>query len=220
MPIAGALIAGVAAIGGSMMASRSASSAANRAAAAQTASDAAAIAEQRRQYDTTRGDLMPWQQAGTQALGNQGTLLGLNGADQQQAAIDQLRNSPLYASLFGNGRDAILANGAATGGLRGGNMQGALANFGRDTLAQVIQQQVANLGGVAEQGQNAASQTGAFGASSANAISSLMQDQGQAQASAALTGGAASMAATQNIVGALTGLANNRNVQQWVGRVF
>jgi hypothetical protein len=66
---------GVIGIGGSLLAAHSASSAANKAAAAQTASDQAAIAEQQRQYNTTRSDLMPFQTAGVAALGQQGNLL-------------------------------------------------------------------------------------------------------------------------------------------------
>lgn len=220
MPVAGALIGAVATVGGSVLASSSAKSAANKAAAAQTQAAQMGIDEQRRQYDQTRSDLSPWMTQGQAASGAQGTLLGLNGSDQQQAAIDQLKASPLYQSLFGNGRDAILANASATGGLRGGNVQGALFDKGRDTLAQVIQQQVANLGTVSEQGQNAAAQTGQFGANSANAITALMGNQGQANAGAALTSGAANASMIKDITSALGGLANNQSVQNWAGKLF
>lgn len=222
MPIAvvAAGISAVGAIGGGLIASSSAKSAANKAAAAQQASDAQAIAEQQRQYNQSRSDLMPWQTAGAQALGQQGNLLGLNGGEQQQSAIDALKSGPLYQSLFGNGRDALLANASATGGLRGGNTQGALANFGRDTLAGVIENQVSRLGGVAEQGQNAAARTGALGANSANAISSLLQSSGQAQAGAYLTNGAINASLANNIAGTIGGLANNKAVQGWVGKLF
>jgi len=216
-------IAGVtaaASIGGSALAASSQKKAANKAAAVQQASDAQAIAEQRRQYDQTRTDLSPFMQAGQAALGGQGDLLGLNGSGAQQSSIEALKASPLYQSLFGNGQDALLANASATGGLRGGNTQGALANFGRDTLAGVIQSQLSNLGGVSQQGQNAAAQVGSFGANSANSITGLLQSQGQAQAGAALAGGAASAGLINNAAGALGSLAGNTNVQQWVGKLF
>lgn len=220
MPVVGAVVAGVATIGGSLIASGAAKSAANKAASAQIAADQAAIAEQRRQYDQTRTDLTPWMTAGQGAMGKQGDLIGLNGTDKQMAAITALKGSPLYESLFGNGRDAILANASATGGLRGGNTQGALANFGRDTLASVIQNQISNLGSVSEQGQNAAAQTGSFGANSANAISSLLSQQGQANAGAALASGAATASAVKDITGVFAGLANNKDVGSWVGKLF
>lgn len=107
---------------------------------------------------------------------------GQSAADAQQSAITGLQNSPLYQSLFRNGQNTILANGAATGGLRGGNMQNSLANFGSDTLAKVIQQQLANLGGISTQGQQAAVQSGTFGSNAANNIAGLYQDEGAAQA--------------------------------------
>lgn len=122
-------------------------------------------------------------------------------ADQaQQAAIDKLKASPLYQSLFSNGQNTILSNASATGGLRGGNTQTSLANFGRDTLAQVIQQQLSSLGGVAANGQNAAAQTGAFGANSASQAADLLGQQGSAQAGASLAKGANTAAAINAMI--------------------
>lgn len=208
------------AVGGSLLAAKSAKSAAKTAANAQTQANQAAIAEQQRQYDTTRSDLMPFQQAGQQALGQQGDLLGLNGNDQQSAAITALKASPLYQSLFGNGQEAVLQNASATGGLRGGQTNTSLANFGRDTLAQVIESQIGKLGGVAASGQNAAAQTGTLGANSSNAISDLLSGSGTAQANAALAGGAASTNAINSIVGAVTGVVGNKDAQSWAGKLF
>lgn len=145
---------------------------------------------------------------------------GANAGQAQQSAIDNLKASPLYQSLFNNGRDTILANASATGGLRGGNVQSSLANFGRDTLAQVIQNQLNNLGGVAASGQNAAAQTGTLGAQNSSAISQLLTQQGQAQSGAALASGAASASAYKDIAATLGGLANNKDVTSWVGKLF
>lgn len=220
MPVAVPLIGAAAAIGGGALAASGAKSAANKAAAAQTEANQAAIAEQQRQYNTTRADLAPWMTAGQSALGAQGDLLGLNGTAAQQAAITAQQSSPLYESLFRNGQNTLLANASATGGLRGGNTQGALANFGKDTLAQVIESQLAKLGGVSEQGQNAAAQVGNFGANAANNISNSLASNGQAQAGAALAAGAANTGLIKDITGAVIGLGNNTNVQQWAGKLF
>lgn len=86
-------------------------------------------------------------------------------AGQQQgaggsSAIDALKNSPLYQSLYHNGEQAILANASATGGLRGGNAETSLYNLGNNTLAQVYQQQLANLGSLSSLGENAAAGVG------------------------------------------------------------
>lgn len=107
-------------------------------------------------------------------------------AQQQQSAISSLQNSPLYQSLFGNGVNTVLSNASATGGLRGGNVNRSLANFGRDTLAQVIQQQLANLGGVQAAGQNAANAEGQFGANYATNQGNALRNIGDIQASAIL----------------------------------
>lgn len=209
MPVAGPLIGAAAGIGGSLLSSGASKSAANTAAQAQVQAAQLGVDEQHRQYDQTRSDLAPWQQAGTSALGMQGDLLGLNGAQAQQAAINAQQNSPLYESLFRNGQNTLLANASATGGLRGGNTQSALANFGKDTLAQVIEAQLTRLGGVSSQGQNAAAQVGNFGANSANSIGQLLGDQGSAQAGAALAGGAASASSAKDIASIIAGLGNS-----------
>lgn len=83
-----------------------------------------------------------------------------SGAAAQQAAFDALKASPLYQSLYRNGEQSVLANGAATGGLRGGNTNRSLYNLGEDTLAKVIQQQIDNLHSVSSLGQNAAAKVG------------------------------------------------------------
>lgn len=116
------------------------------------------------------------------SLDVQKDLLGLNGADAQQAALASLQNSPVFSGLVQQGENAILQNASATGGLRGGNTQGALAQFRPNMLNQLIQQQFANLGGLTSLGQNAAAGVGNAGMSSANQISNLLQQQGAAQA--------------------------------------
>lgn len=220
MPVAAPLIAAGAVVGGSVIAGNAAKSAGNKAAQAQQYAADQTVAEQRRQYDQTRTDLEPWMQQGQNATSAQGDLLGLNGPDAQRAAIAAQQRSPLYESLFRNGQNTLLANASATGGIRGGNTEAALANFGRDTLAQVIEAQLARLGGVSAQGQNAAAQVGTFGANAANSIGSALGDAGAAKAGAALAGGAASVSAIKDITGAITGLANNQDVQKWAGKLF
>lgn len=218
--IAIAGITAAAGIGGSVIAGNAAKSAGNKAAAAQQQAAQMQIDEQRRQYDQTRTDLAPWMTQGTNAANAQGDLLGLNGASAQQAAISAQQGSPLYQSLFNNGQNTLLANASATGGLRGGNTQGALANFGRDTLAQVIEAQLTRLGGVSEQGQNAAAQVGSFGANAANNIGNALGESGAAQAGAALANGAATGSMVKDITGAITGIANNQDVVKWAGKLF
>lgn len=110
------------------------------------------------------------------------TTPGVSAGQAQQSAIDALQQSPLYQSLYRNGRDTLLNNAAATGGLRGGNTEHSLANFGADTLASVIQQQLSNLGGISGNGMSSAGGLGQLNGQSANAISNLYGAQGSAQA--------------------------------------
>lgn len=147
------------------------------------------IDEQHREFDLARSDFAPYMGAGTKALNPLESLLGLNGADASTEQINALKNSPLYQSLYNNGQEAILQNASATGGIRGGNMQGALADFGRDTLSGVIQNQVGNLGSLVGMGEGATNQVTGFNQQETNNITSLLSNIGGAQASGFLTKG-------------------------------
>lgn len=190
MPVAAAaaVIGGTSLIGG-VMGNRSANKAADKASAATQASDAMAIEEQRRQFDAMQKLLEPYSKAGNQALTGQQNLLGLNGIGAQQSAISGLENSPQMDAYIQQGENSLLQNASATGGLRGGNTQSALAQFRPQLLNQMINQQYANLGGITSLGQNAAAQTGNAGMSSANSIGALMQNTGSAQAANAMARG-------------------------------
>lgn len=156
--------------------------AAKQASAAQAAAAQKGIDAITGQQAATTANLQPWVTSGQEAVGAQSNLLGLNGNDPQDAAIKALQDSPLYKSLFSNGQNTVLANGSATGGLRGGNIQNSLAHFGSDTLAQVIQQQLQNLGGVSGQGAQTGAALGQLGANASSGIADLFTNQGAAQA--------------------------------------
>jgi hypothetical protein len=162
-----------------------------------------AIGEESRQYDQTRADFSPFLQTGTAAVQPLGDLAGVNGNDKWATAIEQLKASPLYQSLFRSGEEAVLSNASATGGLRGGNTERSLADFGSDTLAKTIIQQLQTLGGVANMGQEAAGSVGAFGANKANTVASLFGDQGSARAGGLLTRGGINAGMWNNIGGFL-----------------
>lgn len=183
--------------------------AAKKASAAQIAAAQQGIDAVTAQNTASQANFAPFIETGTQALGAQSDLLGLGGGDEQQAAITALQDSPLFQSLFRTGQETILQNGSATGGLRGGNIQSSLANFGSDTLAKVIQQQLSNLGGLAGQGLDAAGTGGAIGAEAAAAIAKLFGDQGQAKAGGILGKANAQSEMFGNIAGGLGSLASS-----------
>lgn len=187
--IATAVVAGSVVTG--MMAGDAQTSAANTAAGAQSQASAASIAESQRQFNAIQELLKPYTQAGTNALAGQTNLLGLNGQGNQQTAIDAIANGPQMAALQKQGENSILQNASATGGLRGGNTQAALAQFRPQLLNQLIQQQYSNLGGLTSIGQNAAAGVGNAGMQSSAQIQNALQQQGAAAAGAALASGQA-----------------------------
>lgn len=201
MAAASAVAAG-AVVAGSVYAANKSSKAAGKAADAQSDASAAGIEEQRRQYDKMVELLSPYVRSGTAALESQQSILGMNGQAAQKAAIGNIENSEYFKSTAQQGENAILQNASATGGLRGGNTQGALAQFRPQLLNQLVQQQYQNLGGITSLGQNSAAQTGNNGMQSASNIGNLLSQSGAAQA-----GGYIGQAnATNQLVGNLIGL--------------
>jgi hypothetical protein len=156
--------------------------AAEQAAGVQAGMSQAAIDEQRRQFDKLTELMSPYVKAGTGALGQQQAILGLQGAEAQKAAYAGIQQSPEFLAMQQQGENALLQQASATGGLRGGNIQGALAQFRPGLLNQLVQQRYANLGGITSLGQaSAAGQAGA-GMQSAGSIANLLAQQGAAQA--------------------------------------
>lgn len=104
----------------------------------------------------------------------------------QQRAIAGIEGGAQFQSLLRQGEGAILSNASATGGLRGGNTQSALAQFRPQLLSQLIEQQYARLGGISSLGQNAAAGVGNAGMQTGGNIANLLAQQGAAQAGGAL----------------------------------
>jgi hypothetical protein len=162
------------------------SNASAKASQAQTDAANKGIGVQQDQFAALQKLLAPYSDAGTGALSAQQDMLGLHGNQAQQSSIDAIQNGSQFKALNAQGQDAILQNAAATGGLRGGNVQGALGQFSPQLLQSLIQQQYGNLGGMTSIGQNAAAMTGNAGMKSADSISTLLGNVGSAQAGGAL----------------------------------
>jgi hypothetical protein len=196
------LLGGTQLLGGYMQ-----SSAASEAGQLQSAAALAGIEEQRRQFDRIQQILAPYTQAGQQALGGftpyqtlgtealaqQRALAGLAGPEAQAAAVRGIETSPLFQANVRQGEESLLQRASATGGLRGGNIQAALAQFRPQMLGQAISQQYERMGGLAgagfgasqrlaELGQASAAGTGTAGSTMATNVSNLLQQQGAAQA--------------------------------------
>jgi hypothetical protein len=201
MCIAAAVI-GASAVGGAIS-SNAQKKAAKGAAAAEVQAAEMQIEESRRQFDEIRQLMSPYVQAGNTALGQQQALLGLAGQDAQASAINALQGSSQFAALQQQGENAILQNAAATGGLRGGNTQGALAQFRPALLNQLIESQYSKLGGLTSIGQNAAAGVGNAGMTTTGQINQALGNMGSAQAGAALASGQATANAVGGVVNAI-----------------
>jgi len=154
------------------------------------------------------GGLQAYQQLGMQGLEGQRNMLGLAGNEAQQSEIDNILQDPRYKESLKQGENSILQNASATGGLRGGDVQGALAQFSPQLLNQMLSERFNQYGGIAAQGGNvgqflagsgqnagqniaqlgqaSAAGTGAAGLDSAAQISNLIGQQGAAQAGATM----------------------------------
>jgi hypothetical protein len=93
------MFAEIASIAGPLIGGLMGSEAAGDAAAAQGRATDAAIAEQRRQFDTSRADLAPYRQLGSAAVGRVGQLLGLGDVTNPSRTLDQIK-----ADLRSSGR--------------------------------------------------------------------------------------------------------------------
>lgn len=123
--------------------------------------------------------LAPYTDAGLSAVSSARDLLGLNGAAGQQAAVSGIESSPQFLAMLKQGENSILQNASATGGLRGGNTQAALAKFSPSLLAASINDRLAQLSGVATLGANTGlgvgSQAQQAGSSNSSLINGMMQ---------------------------------------------
>lgn len=171
------------------------------------------------------GGLQQYAQGGLNAFNQQQNLTGANGNAAQSNAISAIQNSPMFQALTQQGNDAILQNASATGGLRGGNTQAALAQFSPALLNQLLQQQFQNLGSLSSLGSQSQNSLAALGQGSAGqqgqlGTSILGQQlglQGNVAGNVAALGGANTSAITgltnqQGAIGA--GLANAQGQAQ------
>ena len=175
--------------------------------AADTQSEAAdlGVEETRRQFDAMQEILSPYVEAGNKSLTAQEDMAGLNGPEAQRAAIDAISGSAEMAALTRQGENALLQSGSATGGLRGGNMQGALAQFRPQMLSNLIDKQYGRLSGITQIGQASAAGVGAAGMQTGAQISDLYADQGAAEAGGQIAAGQA-WAAPFNTFSQMAGL--------------
>jgi hypothetical protein len=129
--------------------------------------------------------------AEAEAYANANRTGGISAEDAQRAAISKIENGAQFGQLVKQGEYGLMANASATGGLRGGDTQAALAQFRPQMLQALIDKQLAQYGGLAANGQNAAAMTGTAAQNAGAQVNQALGDRGAAQAGSALAGGQA-----------------------------
>ena len=211
-PISGLIGSTVIGAGTSLFGASQQANAADAATAAQTAASQAGLEEQRRQFDLVRGLLDPYVEAGYEGLGGQRDLMGLGGPEAEQAAIDRITGGSQFQEMERQQREGLMAGASATGGLRGGNTQRALAELRPNLLNQLLDKQFSRLGGITTLGQNSAVGVGNAGQSSADNITQLLTAQGNAQARNSLAQGNAWATGAQGVgTAAIQGIGDYQN---------
>lgn len=203
--LSAATIGTIAGIGGTLIGASMQSNAAGNAAASQAASSAEAIAEQRRQYDLTRGDYAPYREVGVNALRD------LAGQVNQRTSAADVMQDPGYQFGLDQGQQAIDRKVAASGGRVSGQAIKAAARFGTNYAAtgytaadQRRNDRLNRLAALANVGQTSTGASAQAGTASSNAISGIMQNQGDNTGAAQLHQGSV-WGNTTNQIGALYG---------------
>lgn len=161
--------------------------AAKRADATMREATAAEIAENRRQYDTTREDFAPWRTAGANALTQLTTDINA------PVTAAEVMSDPGYQFGLDQGTKALNQRIAAAGGRVSGASLKAAARYGTDYGAsgygaayQRKQDRLNRLQAIAGIGQTATGQTAAAGQAATNNIGSALSNQGNATAASQL----------------------------------
>jgi hypothetical protein len=180
--------------------------AAKKAAGAQMAMLQKQIDEQRAAYGDAKNLLQPYQDAGLGGLQSYLALLGQSGDEAQQQAISGLEQTPGYQAQLQAGQRSLLQNASATGGLRGGNVQNSLAEFGSGLFGNYYQNMLGQLGGLQQQGMQ--TNTGLANLRQGNAaqIGNAYANMGQAQGQGILAAQAAKQQSGSNMGSLLGGV--------------
>lgn len=182
---------------------------ANKGNKAAAAGQQAGIDEQRREYDQTRQDQMPWLQFGQQSLQQLGAL---NSGD-----YSGFLNSPDYLAAQSQGLKLADRSAAARGALGSGGHSADLVQLGQGLASQYLGNYRNALQSGAGMGQSTANNLGNLGANMATNIGNAYANIGQARQSS-YNNNAQFTAGTFGQLGNLAGnylARRNTNQGQW-----
>lgn len=209
MPVAGAIIGGVAAIGGGLIAS----SGAKKAAKAQENAAREAQAAQERMFERQTELQEPFRQAGLTAQQQIMQLLGIGG-DANAAGYgsmakpfgtEQFQQDPGYAFRQAEGMKALERSAAARGGLLSGSTLKGIQRFGQDLASQEYQNAFNRYQVERAARLNPLQSLMGSGQSAANVLTGTAGQFGQASANNAMNVGAARASGYVGSANALAG---------------
>lgn len=197
--ISGSLLGNIASIAGPVVGALLQSNSAENAANQQQQGTDAAIAESRRQYDLSRGDLLsqnatnradlePWRTAGASAIGDLSGKMAPGGSLTKNFTLADFWADPVTQASYQSGLDlgekGLRNMAAARGSLNSGAQLKALTRFGTDYTGQQAAGSQARfagdqtnlynrLAGIAGTGQNATNNMVSSGSNTASTIAGL-----------------------------------------------
>lgn len=174
--VGAAVVGGVAA----NQAAKKQAKASGKASDAQVRAAEIATEEQRRQFDKMQELMKPYVEGGASAFQQQLAMSGALGAGARYQAQNAIMHDPAFQHKQKVAEQALLANASATGGLRGGNTQMALAELAPGMLADEMSQRYNMLGGISQMGQNSAAGVGSAGMNMASNIGNNAMAAGNA----------------------------------------
>ena len=150
---------------------------------AQSASNAAA--QNFLNTNTDVNALNPFVKAGQDATGRLSAIQGLSGKEAQDAAMAALRESPAFQFKLSQGQGALERAASAKGLLNSGAFAKELTDYAQGLASSTINEQVAQLGDLAQTGLSAAGSKASIATSveaqRASTDTALAQAQAQAQ---------------------------------------
>jgi hypothetical protein len=197
----GGIVKSVGGLLGDLTGANAQAQAAQNAANTQAGMSQAALDQQWKMWQQQQQNIQPWMQGGQQGLNAYLSLSGANGPQAQQQFLSQIQNGPEYNAMLNAGSKNILANAAATGGLRSGNANLALAGLGSNIMGQLVGENLQRYGNLSNSGLGAVTNTGALGQGYANSMANLMSQQGAALAGGQIAQGNAAASNAQSLLG-------------------
>lgn len=164
------LLTAIASVAAPVLGGLFSSNSSKKAANAQTQAQLAGIESQERMFNRALELQQPYREAGYDAITG---LQGMLGADNRANLLTDYYNSQEFLGYQAQAEEAALRNAAATGGLRSGSTQAALATIAPQLGANYLNSQQNILTGLGNWGTGAAAQ----GASQAQSLGAGIAQQ-------------------------------------------